>query len=293
MDNKYSIVIPIKRYTYFWSKEKGYDTRKNTKYHDNIKRFFEISWKTHDKNLKKEDIDCIFFIIQKDEKDYFQSFHDKYIKDVRTLIITDDMLIPSSYDFTSHRKQMLLKLLVVQYIQTKLYLILDDDIISIKTFGYNDIFVNKKIKYNAEKDIFTQAEVWECSRDLLKIDKKTNIYRLRNTLSITPEVLITSVVKDMMNYLLNKYENLFLEMTKISFTEYALYWLYLRYIDKKGIGYYYKIDGLSSYNLCFYEKNFKEILKEALKNKTSYFMIIQSNVYEYDIKTLKAILKTG
>jgi hypothetical protein len=95
-----------------------------------------------------------------------------------------------------------------------------------------------------------------------------------------------------MNYLLIKYgnyENLFLEMTKISWTEYTLYWLYLRYIDKKGIKYYYKSDILSSYNLFFYDKNFKEILKEAIKNKTAYFVIIQSNVYEYDIKTLKSI----
>jgi len=289
MENKYSIVIPIKRYTYFWCKNGGIDSRKNTRYHDNIKRFFEISWKTHDKNLKKEDIDCIYFIIQKDEKDYFQSFLNKYIKDVKTLIITDDMLISPSYNFTSHRKQMLLKLLVVKYIQTKLYVILDDDIISVKSFGYEDLFINKKIKFNAEKDIYTQPEVWECSRDLLKLEKKTNIYRLRNTLSITPEILITSVVNDMMNYLLIKHENLFLEMTKISWTEYTLYWLYLRYIDKKGIKYYYKSDILSSYNLFFYDKNFKEILKEAIKNKTAYFVIIQSNVYEYDIRTLKSI----
>jgi len=102
----------------------------------------------------------------------------------------------------------------------------------------------------------------------LKLDKRTNIYKLRNTLSVTPEILIKSVVSDMMNYLLNKYENLFLEMTKVSWTEYTLYWLYLKYIDKKGIKYYYKSDILSSYNLFSYDKNFKEILKEALeKNK--------------------------
>ncbi len=292
MENKYSIVIPIKRYTYFWSKN-GIDPRKNTRYHDNIKRFFEISWKTHDKNLKKEDIDCIFFIIQKEEKDYFEFFMNKYIKDVKTLIITDDMLIFPIFNFTSHRKQMLLKFLIIKYIQTKLYLILDDDIISVKSFGYEDLFINKKIKFNAENDIYTQPEVWECSRDLLRMDKKTNIYRLRNTLSVTPEILITSVVSDMMNYLLIKYgnyENLFLEMTRVSWTEYTLYWLYLRYIDKKGIKYYYKGDVLSSYNLFSYDEKYKEILKEALKKKISYFVIIQSNVYEYNIRTLKSIL---
>jgi hypothetical protein len=292
MENKYSIVIPIKRYTYFWSKN-GLDPRKNTIYHDNIKRFFEISWKTHDKNLKKEDIDCIFFIIQKEEKDYFEFFMNKYIKDVKTLIITDDMLISPIFNFTSHRKQMLLKFLIIKYIQTKLYLILDDDIISVKSFGYEDLFINKKIKFNAEYDIYTQPQVWECSRDLLRMNKKTNIYRLRNTLSVTPEILITSVVSDMMNYLLIKYENyenLFLEMTRVSWTEYTLYWLYLRYIDKKGIKFYYKSDMLSSYNLFSYDEKYKEILKEALNKKTSYFVIIQSNVYEYNIRTLKSIL---
>jgi hypothetical protein len=188
---------------------------------------------------------------------------------------------------------MLLKFLIIKYIQTKLYLILDDDIISVKSFGYEDLFINKKIKFNAEYDIYTQPQVWECSRDLLRMNKKTNIYRLRNTLSVTPEILITSVVSDMMNYLLIKYENyenLFLEMTRVSWTEYTLYWLYLRYIDKKGIKFYYKSDMLSSYNLFSYDEKYKEILKEALNKKTSYFVIIQSNVYEYNIRTLKSIL---
>jgi len=292
MENKYSIVIPIKRYTYFWCKN-GLDTRKNTKYHDNIKRFFEISWKTHDKYLNKEDIDCIYFIIQNNEKDYFEFFLNKYIKDVKTVIITDDMLISPIFNFTSHRKQMLLKFLIIKYIQTKLYLILDDDIICVKSFGYKDLFINNKIKFNAENDIYTQPKIWECSRNLLKLEKKTNIYKLRNTLSVTPEILIKSVVNDMLNYLLNKYENyenLFLEMTKVSWTEYTLYWLYLKYIDNKGIKFYYKSDILSSYNLFSYNENFKEILQEAIKNKTAYFVIIQSNIYEYDIKTLKNVL---
>ena len=138
----------------------------------------------------------------------------KHINGVKCQIITDDMLISPKYNFTSHRKQMLLKLLIIKYIQTKLYLILDDDIISVKSLYPNDLFINKKIKFNAKNDIYSQPQVWECSRYLLRLDKKTNIYRLKNTLSITPEILITSVVNDMMNYLViryGNYENLFLK----------------------------------------------------------------------------------
>jgi hypothetical protein len=96
-----------------------------------------------------------------------------------------------------------------------------------------------------------------------------------------------------MNYLIiiyGNYENLFLKMTELSWTEYTLYWLYLRYIDKKGIRFYYKSAILSSYNLFSYDEKYKEILKEALNKKTSYFVIIQSNVYEYNIKALKSAL---
>jgi len=294
IDNKYSIVLPIKKYTYFWSRN-GIDKRKPTKNHDNIKRFFEISWKTHEKNLIKEDIDCIYFIVQKDEKHYFESLLYKYIKDVKTKIITDDILISPKYNFTSHRKQMLLKLLISKYIKTDLYLILDDDIISIKSFGYNDIFINNKIKYNAEKDIYSQPHVWEASRNLLKLNKKTNISKLKNTLSITPEIFITSVVNNMCKYLLIKHkttQNLFQEMTKVSWTEYTLYWLYLRYVDNKGVKYYYEPDYLSAYGIGFYEKNYKDILKEAFRKKIAPFLIIQSNVYEFDILTLKNVLFT-
>ena len=204
--SKYSIVIPIKQYTYFWSSN-GLDDRKNTKNHDNIRRFFEISWKTHDKNLKKEDIDCIYFIIPRNEKTYFESMLKKHIININTKLITEDEMISSTYDFTSHRKQMLLKLLIYKYIKTELYLILDDDIISLKPFTYNDLFFQKKIRYASEPDITSQPYVWECSRDLLKLTN-TNIYRLKNTMSITPEILIKSVVHNMMIYLLNKHDSI-------------------------------------------------------------------------------------
>lgn len=287
--SKYSIVIPIKRYTYFWSSEGRIDERKNTRQHDNIKRFFEISWKTHNKNLIKDDIDCIYFIISSEDKSYFTPFVSKYINNIQTKIIIEDDLVSPSYNFTSHRKQMLLKLLISKYINTELYLILDDDIITLTEFGYNDLFNGKKIKYVAEGSIASQPQVWEASRDLLRLEKKTNIYKLNNTISVTPQIIITSVVKDMMNYLLDKYgnyHNLYEEMTRISWTEYTLYWLYLRYIDKKGVS-YYKKDTLTAANLMTYDKDFIQIIRTAIKEKPSYFMIIQSNVYEYTINALK------
>jgi hypothetical protein len=290
---KYSIVIPIKRYTYFWSKNGGIDTRENTAYHDNIKRFFEISWKTHDRNLVKHDIDCIYFIIPRDEADYFKSIMVQHIRDVKTMVVTEDQLVQSKFKFTSHRKQMLLKLLIAKYIKTELYLVLDDDIISLKTFGYNDLFSNKKIKYNGEININSQPQVWEASRDLLLLKQKTNIYRLKNVISITPEILITSVVNDMFAYLVSKHrsmQNLFEEMTKVSWTEYTLYWLYLRYVDKQGICHYYQMNNFTHANLTVYEDNYKTILKNALRDKSGYFTIIQSNVYEYNIPELKSAL---
>lgn len=294
---KYSIVIPIKRFTYFWSKEGHIDQRPNTHLHDNIIRFFEISWKTHDKHFKKSDIDCIYFIISSEDKPYFTQFVSKHIHNVRTKIIIEDHMLSPMYNFTSHRKQMLLKLLIWKYIKTEYYLILDDDIISLKPFGYNDLFSatnNKKIRYAAEPSIESQPHAWEGSRDLLKIKKRTNIYKLKNTISITPEILITSVVKDMMEYLEHEYGNvhvLYNEMVKLSWTEYVLYWLYLRYIDKKGVS-YYENDSLTSLdtNLTLYEDNYRDIIQKNITEHIRPFMIIQSNVYEYNIKDLKNAL---
>ena len=290
---KYSIVIPIKQFTYFWSSAGHIDERKSTSQHDNFKRFFEISWKTHDKNLKKDDIDCIFFIISANEKQVFEPYIAKHMREVQTKIIIEEDLIPPAHNFSSHRKQMLLKLLIYKYVATDLYLVLDDDIISIKPFGYRDLFSGRKIKYAAEPSIESQPYVWECSRDLLKLKQKTNIYKLRNTISITPQILITSAVKDMMNYLLKVHknaDNLYNEMTKVSWTEYTLYWLYLRYIDKKGVKQYVN-DSLTSTNLTVYDRHFADIIKKTIREKVKYFMIIQSNVYEYRIKDLKNALQ--
>jgi hypothetical protein len=289
--SKYSIVIPIKRFTYFWSAN-GLDQRTSTEYHDNIRRFFEISWETHDKNLRKEDIDCIYFIVASGEEKYLESMIQTRMYNVKTKIIIEHMLIPDKYNFTSHRKQMLLKLLIFKYIQTDLYLILDDDIISLKPFGYHDIFLKNKIRYGSEPGIGSQPYVWECSRDLLKLNKKTNIYRLKKTMSITPEIMITSVVVDMMGYLINMHgsvDNLYNVMSHVSWTEYTLYWLYLKYVDKKGTS-YYTSSGLTTENLLEYYKNYTQLLRKIVREKLNYFAIIQSNVYEYDTRILKSIL---
>jgi hypothetical protein len=289
--SKYSIVIPIKRYTYFWSAN-GLDKRDSTEYHDNMKRFFEISWKTHDKNLKKEDIDCIYFIVPSDEVIHFETMIQTNKPNVKTKIITDDKLIPSRYHFDSHRKQMFLKLLIHKYIKTDLYLLLDDDIISLRPFCYKDLFIRKKIRYANESGIGSQPYVWECSRDLLKLNKRTNIYRLKNTMSITPEIFIKSVVADMMDYLVNVHgsiDNLYNIMTQISWTEYTLYWLYLKYVDKKSIS-YYTIGSLTTDNLLEYDKNYKLLLRKIVEEKSNYFAIIQSNVYEYNIKELNSMI---
>jgi hypothetical protein len=217
----------------------------------------------------------------------------KHITDINTKVLTEDQLIPSNIDFASHRKQMLLKLLIAKYIRTPLYLVLDDDIISLKPFGYKDLFTENKIKYNGEININSQPQVWEASRDLLRLNKNTNIRRLKNVISITPEILITSVVNDMFEYLVSKHKtfnNLLLQMTRIPWTEYTLYWLYLRYVDNKGIRHYYKMDNFTHANLTVYENDFKAILQRALQDKSGYFTIIQSNVYEYDIPALKSAL---
>lgn len=286
--SKYSIVIPIKKYTYFWSGE-GIDNRKPTREHDNIKRFFEISWKTHDKYMKKEDIDCIYFILPQDEKEYFESMANKYIKNVNIKILVDDDLISQRYNFKSHRKQMLLKLAIHQYINTDLYLILDEDIITLKEFGHSDLYDSNKVKYTSDPNIMNEVHVWESSRDLLKLKTKTNIYKLKDVIAITPQIMITAVVKQMMDYLLKQHGseyNLYEEMTKVSWTEYTLYWLYLRYVDQIGKK-RYKDSRIIGRCLTSYESDYIEIIRNTIKEKEGYFMIIQSNVYEYNIKNLK------
>ena len=99
----------------------------------------------------------------------------------------------------------------------------------------------------------------------------------------------------MCKYLVSKhktYKNLFEEMARVSWTEYTLYWLYLRYVDNKGIKFYYKSSNLSANSLTVFEENYKQILTEALQKKTAYFVIIQSNVYEYNVKALQSALQS-
>lgn len=103
-------------------------------------------------------------------------------------------------------------------------------------------------------------------------------------MSVTPQILITKEVKNLMNHLGTLYDDweYTLMNTKYRWTEYTLYWLYLIKYNKQLLYRRSKIPlSDNSTNIWFYSGNLEKSVETLFKNKKQYFGVIQSNVREH------------
>jgi hypothetical protein len=188
----------------------------------------------------------------------------------------------SFYKLSGWRKQQLLKLEISKLIKTEYYLTLDSDLFVIKKCGLNNFFIDNKIIYN--HSLLCHREWWEASSKLLNCDFE--LYKNRFTFSVTPCILVTNIVQELLDYLNLSDYNIFTNNTFIGWSEYTLYWIFavqkdydkLFYMDDK-----YKYT-YSIYGFCIWHplntKNIPYIYELILNNNINnncFFSLVQSN----------------
>lgn len=286
----FSIVMPIIRFSYLLDKEKT-----PTSHHDNFLRFFMVGWLSFIEFIEWKDVHTFFVILNKDDKDYFQSLMNIHVPldlQEKFKIILENDIMKYPIKNKKYSTQMMCKILMANYVKTKHYLVIDDDIIAIRKFGMNDIFVNKitkQIRYTPDKTF--NERWWISSAEVLnmldELDKN-------NLMSVTPQILITKEVKNLMNYLYTlhgDWEHKLMYM-KERWTEYTLYWMYLLKHNKLKL-YKKSVIPLSdnSTNIWFNNNNLDESVKRMLQNKKQYFGVIQSNVPEHTYTAVERAIK--
>ena len=99
---------------------------------------------------------------------------------------------------------------------------------------------------------------------------------------VTPQLLITNKVKELINYINNIYgDNWKKVICNMGFTEYTLYWVYLLMIDQTNL---YTTGGDQIWkhdlerNILYYqtEDEMRKIVKKSIIDKDTYFSVIQS-----------------
>ena len=210
---KYSIVIP---------------TRGSG---DAYKLFVHYAIPLYKKNLIENDI--FEFIIVCPEINKHIVIHDISNSNLNLnfKIYSDEEIIKPKYcNSINWCKQMIVKLAICEYIQTEHYFIIDDDMFLLKKLGFDDFFeTNGKIYYSYEaysnnSILFQNNTIWlekSCSAvrgNLEELKKEKNI------MGVTPQLFINKIVKELINYLGDDWEQF---IVRDIATEFQLYWQFL------------------------------------------------------------------
>lgn len=195
-------------------------------------------------------------------------------------------------------KQQIIKLKVADVIRTDHYLILDDDMILCKDLHMADMFNEKgEIYYSFEawpnpsnfKTHYATDQRWWISSMYVSKLRINNIQGSKALMGVTPQLMITRVVSQCVEYLDKNSPNWQTLMQKHNATEYAIYWLYLNHTLRTS---YYTPDNrmfAMDNNINVLKKGLtdtqvRQMIKQGLNKKKYYFIVVQSWLrYDKDV----------
>lgn len=304
MNQQYTIVLPIKI---------------NAHNHDNLKRFIQIQLRSLNKFLDIYSLHEFLIICKENEENIIRKELEKYPSPLPIRLVTEDTLIKKEVigKISGWYLQQLIKIGVSKIVRTKLYLVLDADCFLTKKFWYENLFYQEKILINTESWM-VHPEWWLASAEIIN---EVSLSKLANkpVISVTPQILITNVVWELVDYLNEKKKPLRWDeyLSNNLFTEFTLYWLFLH---KKNRIDMYQISGgwplllgnaiwrspwgkekwwtlnwlmknIFSRNHRKSNKLKKQIISQHIKtsfesNDYFYFSLIQSNIKDISLESL-------
>jgi len=269
--SKYSIVMPLKI--------------------DNLnsfKIFTEISLSLYNKYLETEFLDFFYIICPEQDISTIETYTNLFPSIPFKFINEEHLLHENIRSIQGWYKQQIIKLMISRIIETEYYLVLDSDLYLNQLLRKEDLFYNNKIKYchqpwqtTNDKYYSTNSKWWTDSCNVLKYPVE-NLYEQRYLMGVTPQVLITEKVKDLLSHLQGMYGSEWQKIIcEMKFTEYTLYWLYLM---KNNLTDLYTIEGKQLWkhdldrNILYYqsEDEVKKIIKRSINDKDTYFSVVQS-----------------
>lgn len=275
---KISIVLVLKEFTH-----------NNGASFNNLERFLRIGMRTYSRFMCIDDIADFFVIVPKPDFDSVKRQLLAAYPDWPWRVIVEDVivsrLIPSGW-----AKQQTAKLAIASLVKTPHYLIIDDDTYLTKPLcPATGLFDGSGRALMNKCDIdFPFFFLW--SAQVLGMDFDV-VQEAPFHMGITPEIFVTSVVKNLVAELENKYGSHMKwqeYLAEHKFTEYCMYWAYL--LRSKETDKYYATDN----NLCLFgfattgpeHHMVEQIRKSFTDNGSHYFSFVQSSLQHtiYDVE---------
>lgn len=270
-----TIVLPIKRNTYHWDRNE-------------FLRFARVGLPSLERFL---DPSFSFLMIvprgqMLDAQKTIQSTK------LRLSFIAEEDLIGEEYgSVRGWTKQMLLKLVVADKVTDSHYLVLDADCILTKPFRPEDIFYGDRLIGCKEKwhavdtpGYAVSTHWWRNSHQFLK-PFMVDLESKNNMMSVTPEVLITREVRELMDKLKGRHAHWWNAFLASGATEFCTYWLHLM---EEGKTHYYDLreeapslwtmDLTRSWLYNHSDITLDETVRNGFeKNENDFFIVVQSH----------------
>lgn len=269
-EKQYSIVIPINPNTSLEHCICYFKLMQKYVYSPDVYKIYVITSKKFIKKIKNKIISL--------------EIHNKikFVNETCVQQITNLANLPNKHWYY----QQLLKLKIANFIKTKHYLTLDIDMFLIKELKYDDMFFDNKIIYTHESfphnnpPGYTNKSWWENSCKILNcpIEK---LHNMDNLMGVTPQLLITNVVNDLIIFLENKFGPSWdTFVANNGFTEFSLYWIYVmernicELYTKSGTPLLDVDEDVSVLHHSSNEKIIKTVIN-ALNSKKYHFLLVQ------------------
>jgi hypothetical protein len=259
--------------------------------------FSEIGLKAYEKFFDKDEIKDFFIIYPKEDLDEINKIIENSSLPFKLIVEENFDEIKKVND--SLLRQQLINLLIYRFVRTQYYLVINSDIFPTKEIKYSDLFFDNKILYHSEAyqevngKYYSQNSIWwKNSCNLLNLDVSI-LYEKMDLMGNSPQIFISDIVMDLLLYVKNKWD-----ITKIEFTEFTLYWLYLIKIKKTNL-YSKQKNGLIQIwrhdhktNLIDPQDYDLNYLSKTFSKPTFMFCVIHNWLLPYiDIEKILSVLK--
>jgi len=247
-----------------------------------FQQFIDIGLLSYDKFLNLKDLESFIIVCPEDEIKELEKLRILF-PEIPFLFFSEEKIL--NCDFSKMRgwiKQQIIKLKISSYVKTEIYIPIDGDLFLVDYLNEENLKKDGKFKISFEPYQTINDHKYSVNSAWVNGSEKLLNYKLENEkiMSVTPQIMITDIVINLMLQLPSNWENLFFIYGA---TEYTLYWLFVlknkleeKYIDctsTKPLWYHdLEVNVLVRLN----SKDIVERVTRSLSEKRSFFGVIQS-----------------
>jgi len=200
---------------------------------DSVDRFVRIGLASYKKNLRVPDVAEFIVITPPKERALIQTRLEQEAPEFPWTFVSENDVVESTLP-QGWAKQQTAKLAIARRVKTPIYLLVDDDTFAVRPFGGDDLYHNSTLRMNTTSIDFPFFFLW--SSEVLGADYEALVQPQPFHMAITPEVFVTSVVRDILKTLETRHGTQWQKaIVHNKFTEYGVYWIYLLMQNKTSL----------------------------------------------------------